>query len=364
MDLNDKLAFCIVDDIDTYKNDSIKQTIRNIVDFTISNLRTKGYTVNIGKNEDQLLQNLKGYKHAVVMSPGTEFINGFAFFEAIDKLVEQDFFVAGHILDRTMHNAYYELHHQCYVINMDAYNAFKRPTVGALEKDIVHTQLEPKRSVDNIHDDYTPITVAKGYKQVTYANRCHGWNLLKVAFEWNLPVIVFDDSIRNNKCHYYPESTEDFLKQKEHIDHKLKYCEEEFVHTDNTEWTTGITEKYEQVVLPASGTLYLDLIDKGRVVFYDYNKKALDYWKETCPRKDGIDYLFVYTNLLEEQNLINYLDVNLKTLVNLSNVFCYEGTAAKYSLEQRLTAQNKLLKVLDTVSDVKINFTMKADAGH
>ena len=43
-------------------------------------------------------------------------------------------------------------------------------------------------------------------------------------------------------------------------------------------------------------------------------KKALDYWKETCPRKDGIDYLFVYTNLLEEQNLINYLDVNLKNI--------------------------------------------------
>ena len=89
--------------------------------------------------------------------------------------------------------------------------------------------------------------------------------------------------------------------------------------------------------------MYLDLIDKGRVVFYDYNKKALDHWKETCPRKDGIDYLFVYTNLLEEQNLINYLEVNLKTLVNLSNIFCYEGTAAKYSLKQRLTAQNKLL---------------------
>jgi len=362
--VKNKILFCIIDDIDSYANEEIKTTIRNILDFTISNLHIKGYNVIVDKQEDVLLQHAINYDYAVVMSPGTEFLNGFAFFEALDTLLEKDFFIAGHILDRTMYDAYYELHHQCYVVNMGVYNALQRPTAGVLEKDIVHTQLEPNRSTSNIHDDYTPITVSKGNKQVTYSNRCHGWNLLKTAFENNYPVIVFGDDIRNNKRHYYPESKQDFYKQKEHIDYKLQYCKNEFVHTDNTEWTTGITEKYEQIVIPASGTLYLDLIESGRVVFYDYNEKALDHWREVCPRKDNIDYLFVHTNLLEEQNLINYLDVNLKTLVNLSNVFCYEGTAAKYSLDQRLTAQNKLLKVLDTVSDVRINFTMKADAGH
>jgi len=359
-----KIAFCIVDDIDTYANDEIKNTIRNIADFTISNLYTKGYDVFVGKNEDELLHRVELYKHAVVISPGTEFINGYSFFEALEKLVKQDFFIAGHVLDRTKYDAYYELHHQCYVVNMVLYNAFKRPTVGSFKKHISHTQIEPNRSTDNIHDDYTPKFVTLGNRKVRYSNQCHGWNLLRTAFENNLSVVVFDDSIRNNKKHYYPESEHDFYKELEYINHKLEYCANEFVHTDNTEWTTGITDTFEQLVLPASGTLYLDLVTQGRVVFYDYNKRALEYWRRNCPRKDGVEYIFVHTNLLEKTNIINYIKPNLQTLVNLSNIFCYEGTAAKYSLQHRLEKQYTLVnKIKRKNNNATINFTLKANSG-
>jgi hypothetical protein len=359
-----KVTFCIVNDIATYANEEIKTTIQNIVDFTISNLWTKGYTVLVDTNEDLLLQQVST-EYAVVMSPGTEYINGYAFFEALEQLVQKDFFVAGHVLDRTMHDAYYELHHQCYVVNMSHYKRLQSPTVGVLEKDVSHTQVEPTRSTDNFHDDYTPTFVMSGVKEETYSHRCHGWNLLRLAFENELPVIVFDESIRNNKKHYYPESEQDFYKEAEYIKHKLNYCANEFVHTSNTEWTTGITEKYDQIVLPASGTLYLDLIDSGCVVFYDYNQRALDYWEENVPRKEGIEYVFVRTNLLEELSIVDYLDPNLKTLINLSNIFCYEGTAAKYSLKHRKAAQESLVAAIeDKVKNVKINFTLRADDGH
>jgi len=358
------ITFCIVDDIDTYANGEIQTTIRNICDFTISNLHTKGYKVLLGKDEDELLRQVTS-THAVVMSPGTEYINGYAFFEALEKLIQKDFFVAGHILDRSEYDAYYELHHQCYVINMIHYKLLQRPDVGILEKNLQHTQLEPDRSIDNYHDDYTPLTVSKGTQHRAYNNRCHGWNLLRLAFENNLPVLIFDEPIRNNKKHYYPESEEDFYKQKEYIDYKFNYCKEQFVHTENTEWTTGITEKYNQIVVPASGTLYLDLIENGRIVFYDYNKRSLDHWRGNCPRKDNIEYVFVYTDLLNEISLVDHLDPNLKTLVNLSNIFCYEGTAARYSLKHRLSAQENLVHRLKaTIKNIDINFTMKADAGH
>jgi hypothetical protein len=357
------IVFCIVNDIDSYSSEDIKRTITNIANFTIANIKTKGYEVLVGNNEDELLQLANRYDYAVVMSPGTEIINGVAFFEAIEELVKRDFFIAGHVLDRTMHNAYYELHHQCYVVNMAVYNAYKGPTVGSFQKDVQHTQLQPQRSTSNIHDDYTPHFVNTGFIEVTYKHKCHGWNLLKIAFENELPVVVFDDSIRNNKIHYYPESNDDYYKHCHLIQEKLDYCKNEFVHTDNTEWSTGINEKYEQVVLPASGTLYLDLIDAGRVVFYDYNQKALDYWKEACPRKEHIEYVFVYTNLLEEVLIVDHLDPKLKTLVNLSNIFCYEGTVAQYSLEDRIKAESLLEYCLKSkLKDVKINFTLKANA--
>lgn len=362
--VNTNITFCIVDDIDTYFNDEIKNIIKNICDFTISNLHVKGYKVIIGRDENKLLQTVET-DHAVVMSPGTEYTNGFAFFEALDNLLTQDFFIAGHVLDRSIYDSYYELHYQCYVINMKYYNALGCPTVGALEKNAQHTQIEPLRTSSTWHDDYTPKYVMKGDRNRTYNNKCHGWNLLRLAFENNLSVIIFNESIRNNKKHYYPESKQDFYKQKEYIDYKLKYCEEEFVHTNNTEWSSVINTKYEQLLLPASGTLYLDLIDTGRVVFYDYNQKALDYWKDNVQRKDKIEYVFVHTNLLEELCIVDYLDPNLKTLANLSNIFCYEGTAAKYSLKHRMFAEESLKHALKkSIKQIDINFTLQADTGH
>lgn len=358
------ITFCIADDIDSYANDEIKTTIKNICDFTISNLYTKGYTVIVGKNEDDLIKQV-ATEYAVVMSPGTEYINGFAFFEALEDLIKQDFFIAGHVLDRTMHNAYYELHHQCYVINMQHYKMLGEPNIGVFEKDSPHTQFKPARSKANWHDDYTPTVVAPGMQKQDYKHKCHGWNLLRLAFENNLPVIVFDEDIRHNKKHYYPESEQDYYKEAEYIKRKLDYCANEFVHTENTEWTTGITERYEQLVLPASGTLYLNLIDHGRVIFYDYSQRALDYWKEHCSRNDNIEYTFVLTNLLEEDSIVNYINPKLKTLINLSNIFCYEGTAAKYSLQHRMLAEENLIsKLRKEIENIDINITLSAKTGH
>lgn len=360
-----KILFCVVNDIKSYKTKQIQTTIQNILDFTISNLYTKGYDVIVREDEDELLSLAADYDYAVVMSPGTEYINGFAFFDELDNICKKDFFLAGHILDRSNYNAYYELHHQCYIVNMDYYKKLNRPFVGKLEKNNQHVQLEPIRSKENYHDDYTPKYISKGNTNRTYRHKCHGWNLLRLAFENDYPIIVFDDNIRNSKKHYYPEVEEDYSKHIKHIDEKFNYCKTQLIHKSNTEWTTGITEKYEQIVLPASGMLYLDLIDSGRVVFYDYNKRALDYWKENVPRKDNIEYTFVHTNLLEELSIVDYIDPNLKTLVNLSNIFCYEGTAAYFSLQQRKSAQDKLQKALtDNIKNIDINFTLKADAGH
>lgn len=363
--MNDKIVFGIVNDISTYANQEIKTTIQNILDFTISNLYIKGYKVTVDSDEDRLLKSFTGYDYAVIMSPGTEYLNGYSFFDSLNNLITKDFFLAGHILDRTKYDAYYELHHQCYIVNLKYYRELNYPEVGKLEYNVLHQQIEPSRNVETFHDDYTPRSVSKGTVIKTYKNRCHGWNLLRLAFENNLPVLVFDDSIRNNKKHYYPESEQDYYKQAEYIKYKLDFCENEFIHAENTEWSNNITETYNQIVIPASGNLYLDLIDNGVVVFYDYNQKALDYYKQKCIRRDSIEYKFVKTNLLNDLELVKHLNPDLKTFVNLSNIFCYEGTVAKYSLQHRLSAQNSLVASLkNRVKSIDINFTLKADDGH
>lgn len=357
-----KISFVIHDDTKTYANENIKNTIINIADYTASNLMAKGYKVTISEDIDDVMQEQRLFDYCVVISPGTEFINGSSFFDALEELIKTDFFVAGHILDRTMHNAFYELHRQCYVINIKHWMKAGMPKVGSEERNMPHSFIEPIRSKDNYHDDYTPTSVSKGTEKKTYEKLQHGWQILNKAFELDLPVVVFDETIRSSKKHYYPESEKDFIEHSKYIEHKFNYCKEEFVHTDNTEWSTGDYGEYQQVVIPASGTLYLDLVNEGTVIFYDYNQKSLDYWSENCPRKENVNYKFVKTNLLEDLNLLDHIDPKLKTFINLSNVFCYEGTVAKYSLRKRISAQNNLVSTLEKhIDDVTFNFTHKAD---
>jgi hypothetical protein len=355
-----QIAFCIVDNIDTYANSWIKETIKNVADFTISNLYAKGYSVFVGYDEDKLLEHVsnKEYTHAVIISPGTEFINGFNFFNALDVAVQQDFFVLGHVLDRG--DAYYELHHQCYVINLQRYKNLGNPCIGQQELGAIHTQEEPNRSDDNYHDYYTPKSVNRGWGERTYKHKCHGWNILSIAFEKDLPVVVFDEGIRNNKKHLYPESKKDFEDKVSWLYHRQMYCATEFVHTDNTEWTNGDFNKFKQVVLPASGTLYLNLIDEGKVTFYDYNQKALDYWKQHCPRKENIEYEFILTDIINDTKLLNYVDEN--AFVNLSNIFCYEGSATVIPLAYRLKKEQSLVSKLKNLN-ATVNITMSAATG-
>jgi hypothetical protein len=358
------LVFCIVDDIDTYKNNWIKEIVKNLADFTVSNLYTKGYDIFIGHDEDILLKHVTDleYNYAVVMSPGTEYINGLDFFNELEKLIQKDFFIAGHFLDRK--DAYYELHHQCYVINLKDYVDLDYPCIGSVSLGSEHHQQSPVRSLENIHDDYTPIWIKPGVMSKKYNHKCHGWNIISKALELSKSLLVFDDSIRNNKKYYYPESKKDFEEKISWLYFRQNYCANEYIHLQNTELRNEVSDKYDQIIIPASGTLYLDLIDKGTVIFYDYNQRSLDYWEKACPRKPGISYKFVYTDLLIDDRLLENIDFDAEnTFINLSNIFCYEGTAVFYPLFYRLKRQNNFVDRISHLKKSKINFSMTAHCG-
>jgi len=125
----------------------IRELIKNQADGVLSNLYKKGYTVFQWVDEDALINHVStlGYEFALVVSTGTEFINGTAFFDALSNLITKDFFVAGHILDRG--DAYYELHHQCYVINLKYYKQLGKPEIGKQQLGAKHKQWMPWRSL-------------------------------------------------------------------------------------------------------------------------------------------------------------------------------------------------------------------------
>lgn len=363
-----KIAYCVVDDTKSYQSQWSTEIVKNIADFTIGNLCTKQQSVFQGINEDQLLRHASdlGYEYAVVFSAGTEFINGLSFLNEVATLTETDFFIAGHILDRS--DAYYELHHQCYVINLMKYAALDYPTVGQQELGSHHEQSEPIRSVDNIHDNYTPTHVSQGFLRKMYHHKLHGWNILSTAFNFGLPVVVFNNQLRNNKKYYYPESQQEFLKHSAWLYARLNYCATEFIHTSNTETINQQLTDIEQVFAPASGVWWQTCISRTlpvTVVLYDYNQRALDYWKINAPVLENVTYKFVKKDLLvDDLNLSKWFDPTKPTLINLSNIFAYEGTSTFYSLEYRMHKENQVLQHIKTVMpDAIINFSARASTG-
>ena len=354
----------MVDDTHTY-TPMAREYIKNIADYTITNLYSKGYTVFVGLDENALLRHCVDYDYCVVFSMATEFINGDSFFSILESRIEQDFFIMGHILDRN--EAYYELHHQCYVINLKYYKQLNCPDIGKQILGSKHRQVKPWRRSDNIHDDYTPSWVAGGEDETDYSHKMHGHNILSIALDTNLPVVVFGDILRDNKKYYYPENTDVFMDKINYAYQKYNHCLTTFVHTQNTDWLDADTSEIEQVFAPASGTWWKDIISttkKVKVVIYDYNVKALEYWSQHKPNLYNVEYEFIRIDLLTESIDLRKYFTNKSTIINLSNIFAYEGTILHYPLRYRLHRENQLIShVNEVLPHADIAFSSRACTG-
>lgn len=353
------LVFCIIDNTWSYKSGWTKELIKNQSDFAITNITHKGFTVLQGLDEDSLLNEAsEKYKFAVVMSTGTELIKGTSFFDSVLEECTDNFLVKGHILDRG--NAYYELHHQCYLVNLHNYKLCNKPKIGSQYLGEKHTKVKPVRSSANIHDDYTPIEIYQGNDFEFYEHKLHGWNIIDKALQFTGSIPAFGQEIRSSKRYLYPENQELFLQNSDYIYKKEEYCATQLVHRETTEEICFDYNNFEQIVAPASGFWWLPITSKNCSVFvYDYNERSIDYWRERYP-----EFSYFRANLLCDNIDFTFLDPSKRTLVNLSNIFAYEGTMYTFSLEKRLQKENEIIqKIQQTVPNAVIYFSMRSCTG-
>jgi hypothetical protein len=267
--------------------------------------------------------------------------------------------------------AYYDLHHQCYTINLVIYKQLGCPDIGKQELGVSHTQMIPSRSPDNIHDNYTPRWIGKGIRKHEYKHKAHGWEIISKVLDANMPVIVFDETIRKNKKHYYPESYKDFLKESEWLYYRQNYCSNAFVHTKSNEFppteSLNLIGTITQLFAPASGIWWFDYLhptEPVTVILYDYNQKSLDYWSENVVYRFNITYKFMLLDLLGQEVDITFLDSTQNTIINLSNIFCYEGTMAFAALPYRLHKENQILsKINKHIPQAHVYFCDRAVSG-
>jgi hypothetical protein len=279
------IVYIFLDRIHTCQNAWTAELMKNLSDFVLNNILDKGFNVIQGLDEDELLKEAaKDYTHAVVLSTGTEFINGDEFFHEVEKEVysDRDFFLIGHIPDRD--DGYYELHDQCYIINLNIYKELGNPVVGEFAYYDEHTQIEPRRSDKNIHDDYTPIWVTGGDTPKIYKHKWHGWNILSVAFANKKHVKVIMNRFRDNKIYYYPNYEPAFIPKSSYLYGKYSVASQALFYPYNTEEFMAVDFKgpIRQLVIQASGLQWYEYLlyygyDENTVVkFVDYNLFALE----------------------------------------------------------------------------------------
>lgn len=406
------IVFIFLDRIHTCQNAWTAEMMKNLSDFVLTKILSSGFDVLQGIDEDQLLKEAaKDYTHAVVLSTGTEFINGDEFFNEVELFVysNKDCFLMGHIPDRD--DGYFELHEQCYIINLETYKDLNCPTVGKFAFYSPHTQIAPKRSDINIHDDYTPIWVTPGDTVKQYKHKWHGWNILSVAFANGKPVLPFTENFRKNKKFYYPNYEPSFLPASTYLYGKNQVASQTIFYPHNTEAKVDINFQgpIKQFITQSSGMNWVDyLIDYGYdentvVRFVDYNLLALECMREIVENWDGKEYtLFVRTYLNNRASFVGkdgsewlaaqgrlenidipqwqdiqrkvkfefrhedlvlnmmlpverWLDKTDKTIIHLSHIFNYDPAAPFVPLKHRIYSRNLLLdKIKKYVPDAEL----------
>lgn len=359
------ICLCIIDDTEQY-NPWMRELVKNIADYTITNVTGFGYDVYVGRDKDLLLQQVSNtYKKAVVISAGTEFLNGSSFF---DNLPE-DFFLLGHILD--MGDGYYGLHYQCFVINLDVYKALKFPPIGETEMLSTHSQNAPMRSVENVHDDYTPLWIKPGKHKTSYKHKFHGWRIIQESLEANLEIHAFNKTLRDSKHYLYRDvDTSNWIYK------RYNYCLVNHIFetsTGNLNFPRPYNCKISHLIHPAAGMSWLYKLqihgyDKNtKVTFFDYNETALETMYARTKDME-LDFDFVHLDIIAEpeeiKNLINLSIDPSEIVIHMSNIFAYEGTAALMPLKYRIEQENKLIKTVQNISPLCVlDFDQRAAEG-
>jgi len=414
MNRTSDVVFICIDNMYKIQRAWTKELIKNIADYQIQNINSNGYDLLTAITEENgLKQSEKDYTHAVVYTADTEF-EGSQFFEQLEELIKTDFFIAGHILDRK--RSYYELHDQCYIINLKKWAEYEYPEIGAEKEKEKHLKAIPIRSEENYHDNHTPIWIKPGNEMIEYEDKCHGWNIISIALDNDEDIVIFDQKFRDGKKCYYAEYDSDFQENSEKIYQKYNFAANRLYYPTNTEKLQKVKIKgpITQLIVPASGFNWLLYLDKygydenTEVIFYDYNPNALWYMKETINEFKGHDYHKFLKELIKDEELIKKApdwfqskqeivtrfskisklwnikdevkidfvqcdllnEFNIKvnndenTIFNVSNIFAYEPTVAFMTVTQRLEKENKLLRILkEKYSKIQLIVSVHAWSG-
>lgn len=233
--------------------------------------------------------------------------------------MEECEFLMGHIMDR---GGYFYMHDQCLLVNRRAWEKLGKPKFGDLEK-AKRTLPMPYRSIDNVHDNYTPLYLEPTGKDLAFdAAFGYGWSAIAAGLAGGYKVLNWPKAVRKWKRHcyaYYGDPKEwiaaltDVTRAERSKDEQLNLTVDFLRNTPdkvgsphkvfvfNSETDADVpTLKYrdgiDRAFVLASGfkaNRLLETVGFGphtQVITYDYSAPALALRKMTIEEWDGRDY--------------------------------------------------------------------------
>ena len=231
-----------------------------------------------------------------------------SFFTFIEKWIEnQNFFVTGHIMDKSKknknnpegHNGYYGLHKQCMLVNLEYYKKFDKPVFGEKTNDETFVIVADRHAKD-IHDDYTPLSLKPTEELTICTPLVDGWNFINTSLANDLTVYNFHPKIRESKEFIYPStSTKELENQLSWINNIVTYAPTcvFFWNTENYVDLKNLNIEPIKKLYSVAASFKPNMIlhkfgfyDDTEIVFYDYSKQALAFKKLLLTEWDGEDY--------------------------------------------------------------------------
>ena len=159
----------------------------------------------VGQNIEDLLDWAAcdtDYTHMVIYNSGTFIRKAYTLASHWQEHCRGDWVASGHIIWKS-DDQYPWLHEQLLAVNILKWSECGKPDIG-------HQTSRPtslcacERSVENIHDDYTPLWLKSAQGDVQINQRKPGWNLIHCAMANGMIIVNVPIEIRNEKHYVYP----------------------------------------------------------------------------------------------------------------------------------------------------------------
>lgn len=259
--------------------------------------------------DNGLLELSDNYDHILFMASGVRIFNMDIIFDIEQMILDNpNYFAAAHILD--WKERWFELHHQFVLVNTKQWNICNQPKYGNWD-DVTEELPVIERSVENFHDDYTPLWIKFTGEYSQQRHQVQGWNFINAACRNNLEILNWPQNIRLKRTYYYPESnSEEFLNSLKNLtltdikNPNQRRLIEQCISTKNQIWVINSEymkldskdyEKntYDTVVTTASGFKFLDAYksnllfdgicrhcnESSKLIIYDFNPLSLEWIK-------------------------------------------------------------------------------------